>query len=80
MMAGDQQKLTFKMEFIGLQNYTREVVKFAPLMPFVRAKIIKANERNAVATLMNWEVYPESMHYALKRIGVYKGIKEIIVT
>ena len=63
-----------------MQNYTREVVKYAPLMPFVRAKIIKANERNAHATLMNWEVYPASIYYALKRLSKYDGIKEIIVT
>ena len=80
MMAGDQKKLAFDMDFIGLQNYTREVVKYAPFMPFVRAKIIKANERNAIATLMNWEVYPASIYYALKRLSKYDGIKEIIVT
>ena len=80
MMAGDQKKLAFDMDFIGLQNYTREVVKFAPFMPFVRAKIIKASERNAKATLMNWEVYPEAIYHALKRLSSYKGIKEIIVT
>ena len=80
MIAGDQKKLAFDMDFIGLQNYTREVVKYAPLMPFVRAKIIKANKRNAHATLMNWEVYPASIYYALKRLSTYAGIKEIIVT
>ena len=80
MMAGDQKKLAFDMDFIGLQNYTREVVKFAPFMPFVRAKIIKASERNTTATLMNWEVYPEAIYHALKRLSSYKGVKEIIVT
>ena len=80
MMAGDDKKLAFDMDFIGLQNYTREVVKYAPLMPFVRAKIIKANERNANATLMNWEIFPASIYHALKRYSRYKGIKEIIVT
>ena len=80
MKAGDQKKLAFDMDFIGLQNYTREVVKYAPFMPFVRAKIIKANERNAIATLMNWEVYPEAIYHALKRLSKYDGIKEIIVT
>ena len=49
-------------------------------MPFVRAKSIKANKRNAHATLMNWEVYPASIYYALKRLSTYAGIKEIIVT
>ena len=80
MKAGDQKKLAFDMDFIGLQNYTREVVKYAPFMPFLRAKIIKADERNAIATLMNWEVYPEAIYHALKRLSKYDGIKEIIVT
>ena len=80
MMAGDQKKLSFDMDFIGLQNYTREIVKYSPLMPFIKAKIIKANERNAIATQMNWEVYPAAIFYALKRISNYEGIKEIIVT
>ena len=80
IIAGDQKKLAFNMDFIGLQTYTREVVKYAPFMPFVSAKIIKANERNATATLMNWEVYPASIYYALKRLSKYDGIKEIIVT
>ena len=80
MQAGDQKKLAFDMDFIGLQNYTREVVKYAPFMPFLRAKIIKADERNAIATLMNWEVYPEAIYHALKRLSKYDGIKEIIVT
>ena len=80
MIAGDQKKLAFEMDFIGLQNYTREVVKYAPFMPFVKAKIIKANERNVCTTLMNWEVYPASIYYALKRLSQYAGVKEIIIT
>lgn len=80
MLAGDQKKLAFNMDFIGLQIYTREIVKFSPFMPFIRAKIIKANERKVTATLMNWEVYPASIYHALKRLNNYEGIKEIIVT
>jgi beta-glucosidase len=30
--------------------------------------------------MMNWEVYPESIYHALKRLGAYKGVKEIIIT
>jgi beta-glucosidase len=80
MHPGDEGKLAFDMDFIGLQNYTRELVSYAPFMPFVRAKIIKANKRNVEHTLMNWEIYPPSIFEALKRIGQYAGIKEIIVT
>ena len=80
MYPGDEGKLAFDMDFIGLQNYTRELVSYAPFMPFVRAKIIKANKRNVEHTLMNWEIYPPAIYEALKRIGQYVGIKEIIVT
>ncbi len=80
MYAGDDKKLAFDMDFIGLQNYTREFVSYAPLMPFVKAKIIKASKRNVESTLMDWEVYPPSIYNALKRLNEYKQIKEIIVT
>ncbi|HMI79192.1 MAG TPA: family 1 glycosylhydrolase, partial [Ferruginibacter sp.] len=75
-----EKKLAFDMDFIGLQNYTREFVTHAPLMPFMKAKIIKASKRNVEHTLMDWEVYPPSIYNALKRLHNYKQIQEIIVT
>ena len=76
----DEKKLAFDMDFIGLQNYTREFVCHAPLMPFVKAKIVKASKRNVEHTRMDWEVYPPSIYNALKRLHSYKQIKEIIIT
>lgn len=80
MHADDEKKLAFDMDFIGLQNYTREIVKHEPFMPFVKARIIKANKRNVPHTLMNWEIHPSSIYEALKRYDLYPGIKQIIVT
>jgi beta-glucosidase len=80
MRDGDEQNLAFQMDFVGLQNYTREVVRYAALMPFVKAKIIKASKRRVEHTVMNWEVYPGAIYHALKRINGYAGVKEIIVT
>jgi beta-glucosidase len=80
MLAGDETRLAFDMDFIGIQNYTREIVKHSFFTPFVKAKIIKADQRNVEKTTMNWEVYPPSIYHALKRINGYKGINEIIVT
>ena len=68
------------MDFIGLQIYTRELIKYSPLVPFVNAKIIKASKRNVQYTQMDWEVYPPSMYEALQRLNQYPSIKEIIVT
>ncbi|HMU08827.1 MAG TPA: GH1 family beta-glucosidase [Ferruginibacter sp.] len=80
MYPHDEKKLAFEMDFIGLQNYTRELVSHAPLMPFMRAKVIKASKRNVDHTVMDWEVYPPGIYEALKRINNYPGVKEIIVT
>jgi beta-glucosidase len=80
MYPGDEAKLAFDIDFIGLQNYTRELVAYAPFMPFVKAKIVKAAKRNVPQTLMGWEVHPPAIYHALKRVGGYKRVKEIIVT
>jgi beta-glucosidase len=77
---GDTEKLAFDMDFVGLQNYTREFIRHAPFMPFIRAKIIKASKRNVNRTQMDWEVYPPAIYEALIRWNQYKNIKEIIVT
>jgi beta-glucosidase len=77
---GDEGKLPFDMDFIGLQNYTREIVAHSYFTPFVQAKIINAGKRNVKRTLMDWEVYPESIYMMLKKFGAYENIKSIIVT
>jgi beta-glucosidase len=80
MYPHDEKKLAFDMDFIGLQNYTREIVSHAPFIPFVKAKIIKAGKRNAERTLMDWEVHPPAIYKALKQYNNYEKIKQIIVT
>jgi len=80
MKQDDEKNLAFSMDFIGVQNYTREIVSHAPFMPFIQSKIIKADKRNVATTLMNWEVYPESLYYVLKKYSAYKNIPALIVT
>ena len=80
MKSDDEANLSFDMDFIGLQIYTRELIQYSPLVPFVNAKIIKASKRNVQYTQMDWEVYPPSMYEALHRFNSYPAIKEIIVT
>jgi beta-glucosidase len=78
--SGDEEKLAFNMDFIGVQNYTREIVTRSYITPWIRAKIIKAEKRYVETSAMNWEVYPESIHYMLAKFSKYKCFKEIIVT
>jgi len=80
MKDGDDSKLAFDMDFIGLQNYTREVIAKSFFTPLIWAKVIKADERHVDITEMNWEVYPESIYEMLIKFSKYKNFKEIIVT
>ena len=36
---GDERKLAFQMDFIGMQNYTREIVAHSYFMPFIKQKL-----------------------------------------
>jgi beta-glucosidase len=69
-----------EFDFIGIQNYTREVVKHTFWIPFLNAKIIPADKRKVYHTLMDWEVYPESIYEMIKKYSAYSGVKKIIIT
>ncbi|MBP0905359.1 GH1 family beta-glucosidase [Mariniflexile gromovii] len=76
----DLKNAVFNFDFIGVQNYTREMVKHSYYVPYLRAKIVKASKRNVKTTLMDWEVYPSSIYNMIERFNQYKGINKIIIT
>ncbi len=76
----DGNNLTFDFDFIGLQCYTREVVKASLLTPYIGAELISAEKRNVIATDMGWEVYPPALYHILKRFNSYENIRKIIIT
>lgn len=80
MKDGDEGLLQTEMDFIGLQNYTREVVRFSTLMPYLNARLVKGSKRGVPVTAMDWEIYPEGIYRMLKRFHAYKGVKKIIIT
>ena len=80
ILDGDMENCVFDFDFIGIQNYTREVVSHSYFVPYINAKIIKASKRNVPITLMDWEVYPPSIFEMIKKYDSYKGIKKIIIT
>lgn len=77
---GDEQKLAFEFDFIGLQNYTREIVKYSLFTPYVSAKLVEAKTRNVPLTEMGWEVYPQAMYEIIKKYSAYPQIKNIYIT
>ncbi len=77
---GDMEKLAFDFDFIGLQNYTRNITRFNPFIPGISGLEVPAKKRNVPYTDMGWEVYPEGIYHLLKKFAAYKGVKKIIVT
>jgi len=77
---GDNELSAFDFDFIGIQNYTREIVKHSFFVPYLKAKIVKATKRGVKTTLMDWEVYPPSIYEMISKFNKYKGIGRLIIT
>lgn len=80
MQPEDAQNMVFDFDFIGIQNYTREIIKNSWLMPYVKAALVSAPKRNVPITEMKWEVYPESIYYMIKQFNQYPQIKKLLIT
>ncbi len=80
IQPGDMESAKFEFDFIGIQNYTRELVKHSFFTPYIYASLVKAEKRGVPLTAMGWEVYPESVYHILKKYNQYPQIKKIYLT
>jgi beta-glucosidase len=80
ILPQDEQRLHTIPDFIGIQNYTREVVAHSWMMPYIQAKIIDPRQRKVETTAMNWEVYPSALSSMIRKFNDYPEIPSIIVT
>jgi beta-glucosidase len=78
--SGDEERLPFNFDFLGVQNYTREVVRFSPFVPLLWATLVGAARRQVPHTTMGWEVYPESLYHMLQQFTAYANAPRLIVT
>ena len=79
-LPGDEEKLKFDFDYIGIQNYTREVVKYSFFTPYIGASLVKAEKRKVELTEMKWEVYPQAIYQMIKKFSAYPQIKKIYIT
>lgn len=77
---GDEQNMQFDFDFIGMQNYTREIVRYSFFTPYINASLVKAKDRNVDTTAMGWEVYPPAIYHILKKFNAYPQIRKILIT
>ncbi|MBK1441786.1 beta-glucosidase [Parapedobacter sp. ISTM3] len=81
MMAGDETQLPFDFDFIGIQNYTREVIRHSYFVPYLQARLVPAKKRHVpLVTEMGWEVYPEAIYEMIKQFNAYPNIPDIYIT
>jgi len=76
----DDELMKVAFDFIGIQNYTREVVAHSIFTPYLNAKIIPADKRKVYYTAMDWEVYPEAIYEMILKFDRYEGVKKIMIT
>lgn len=77
---GDDELMKVQFDFIGIQNYTREVVAHNIFMPHINARIVPADKRKVFYTAMDWEVYPEAIFQMILRYHNYDDVRKIIIT
>jgi beta-glucosidase len=80
-LPGDETAVVANFDFVGVQNYSRDVVKRSWFQPLVWGTMVEAKKRGVKQTTdMGWEVYPEGIYHVLKRVASYKAVKRIYVT
>ncbi|WP_395808546.1 GH1 family beta-glucosidase [Daejeonella sp.] len=79
MRQDDEKALQAAPDFIGIQNYTREVVKHSYFTPYINSSLVSAKKRVNEVTEMEWEVYPQAMHEMLHHFSKY-NFKKMYVT
>jgi beta-glucosidase len=77
---GDLRLIHQPLDFVGVNNYTRAVMRHAPEYPLF--EFISTDERIAGSeyTAMGWEVYPQGLYEALTRFRTDYGNPPVYVT
>ncbi len=79
-LPGDDVRMQAQTDFIGIQNYTREVVRHSWITPYMKARLVPAMQRKVHTTRMNWEVQPMALYNMLHQFNRYKNLGRIFVT
>ncbi len=80
ILPGDAGNMKFEFDFTGIQNYTREIVKYSFFTPYISAALVKAEDRGVPLTEMKWEVYPPAIYEMIKKFNAYPEVKKLIIT
>ena len=78
---GDMETISTKIDFVGVNNYQREWVKYKPFFPIFHFDISGAGssfsrglEGDVEYTLLDWEVYPPSIREAVELVDFFADV------
>lgn len=77
---GDEEKMIFDFDFIGVQYYFRTIARFSLFPPILFARDVPAQRRDVPVNTMNLEIYPDGLYHILKKFAAYPQINKLIVT
>jgi len=80
ILQDDLHLLQAPFDFIGVQVYTREVIRHSFFSPYLNARPVSAEKRKMDRTVLGWEIHPPAIYETLKKVAAYSGIEKIIIT
>jgi len=78
ILPGDMGIISRKIDFLGVNYYTRHIVKYDPEKKFFNFSFVTPKE--AEFTDMGWEIYPRGIYEILKRVQDEYSPQAIYVT
>jgi beta-glucosidase len=79
-LSGDEEKMAFDFDFIGVQYYFRTIARFSLFPPILFARDVPARRRDVPMNTMQLEVYPHGLYEILRKFSAYDQIKKLVVT
>lgn len=75
VQPGDMEAIAVPLDFLGLNNYTRDVVRHGE-----KSELDVAEGSNTERTEMGWEVFPEGIYEMLMRVTREYPFKNLYIT
>ncbi len=78
--AGDDEAIKVDWDFLGVQYYTRQQARPAPIPGLHAVPWIRHDYRNYEITAMGWEVQPDGLYESLAKVHAYDPDLPLLVT
>jgi beta-glucosidase len=80
VLGNDMRDIEVDWDFLGVQYYTRVLVKPVPIPKLRGIPWMSKDHRNYEITAMGWEVQPDGLYESLVRVADYGKVDRLLVT